>query len=169
MNIELDSTTSLIFLLRGDKVMLDFHLAMLHGVETKVLNQAVKRNINRFPVDFMFQLSDTEWGNLRSQIVTASWGGRRSNPYAFTEQGVAMLSGVLKSERAIQINVLIMRAFVAMRRMMDQNKELKRKIEELESKYDKQFASIFEAIRQLIIPENKGRNPIGFNANKPGK
>ena len=145
--------------------MFDFHLAMLYGVNTKELNQAVKRNFERFPSDFMFQLTDKEWQNLRSQFVTSSWGGRRFNPYVFTEQGIAMLSGVLKNSKAVQVNILIMRAFIAMRRLMDQNHELRMQIEELESKYEKQFVAVFEAIR-AILSENSTRNPIGFNAGR---
>ena len=113
----------------------------------------------------MFQLTDKEWQNLRSQFVTSSWGGRRFNPYVFTEQGIAMLSGVLKNSKAVQVNILIMRAFIAMRRLMDQNHELRMQIEELESKYEKQFVAVFEAIR-AILSENSTRNPIGFNAGR---
>ena len=169
MDIERDSIASLIFYLRGEKVMFDFHLAMLYGVGTKVLNQAVKRNLERFPGDFMFQLTDQEWEILRSQIVTSSWGGRRSPPYVFTEQGVAMLAGVLKSTKAIGVNILIMRAFVFMRKMVAQNEELKVRIEQLESKYDSRFSTVFEAIKQLINREDRPRNPIGFKVGIRGQ
>lgn len=124
-----------ILLIRGEKVMLSHHLAELYGVETRALNQAVKRNIVRFPEDFMFQLTDEEFENLKSQIVIPSWGGmRRSTPYAFTEQGVAMLSSVLKSERAVLVNVEIMRAFVTLRKLLSSNVELSRKLNALEKK-----------------------------------
>jgi hypothetical protein len=145
--------------------MLSSDLAALYGVEPKVLVQAVKRNIDRFPGDFMFQLTPDEFKNLKSQIVTSSWGGvRRATPYAFTEQGVAMLSSVLRSPKAIQVNIEIMRAFVRLRQMLASHKDLARKLEDLEKKYDKQFAVVFAAIRQLMEPppvKPKGR--IGFN------
>ncbi|MBI2477861.1 MAG: ORF6N domain-containing protein [Planctomycetia bacterium] len=145
--------------------MLDANLAELYGVETKVLNQAVKRNSARFPKDFMFQLSKVEFGDLKSQFVTSSWGGRRTPPFAFTEQGVAMLSSVLHSERAVNVNVEIMRTFVRLRRMLAGHEELSRKLASLESKYDQQFKVVFDAIRQLMAPplaKPKGR--IGFRA-----
>ena len=155
-----------ILVFREEKVMLDADLAALYGVPTKRLLQAVKRNLSRFPDDFMFQLSDDEDKALRSQIVTskAGRGGRRYRPYAFTEQGVAMLSSVLRSPRAVEVNVEIMRAFVRMRRMLASNVELARKIDELESKYDQQFAVVFEAIRQLMEPP-PAREPreMGFH------
>jgi phage regulator Rha-like protein len=152
-----------IHLIRGHKVMLDSDLAELYGVETRVLNQAINRNRERFPGDFMFQLTSAEAQNLRSQIVTSSWGGRRYTPYAFTEQGVAMLSSVLRSKRAIQVNIAIMRTFVRLREILATNKELARKLEELEQKYDAQFKVIFEVMRQLMEPtEEPDRPPIGF-------
>lgn len=157
---------SQIYYIRGVKVMLDFHLAALYDVETRVLNQAVQRNIERFPEDFMFQLSDNEIKNLTSQIVTSSWGGRRRSPYAFTEQGVAMLSGVLRSEKAIKVNIAIMRAFVQMRELIGQNKELKKKLDKMENKYDQQFRVVFEAIRQLIEKKNEPRDPVGFKTGR---
>lgn len=157
---------SQIYYIRGVKVMLDFHLAALYEVETRVLKQQVKRNIDRFPEDFMFQLSDNEIKNLTSQIVTSSWGGRRRAPYAFTEQGVAMLSGVLRSEKAINVNIASMRAFIRMRELIGQNKELKRKLDKMENKYDRQFKVVFEAIRQLIEKKNEPRNPIGFKTGR---
>lgn len=152
-----------ILLVRGEKVMLDADLANLYEVETRVLVQAVKRNLERFPEDFMFQLSKEEFGHLRSQTVTSSWGGRRYPPYAFTEQGVAMLSSVLRSDRAVQVNVEVMRAFVRLRRMLASNKKLEQKIGELEQKYDKQFKIVFDAIRQLMTPPDpKQKRSIGF-------
>ena len=151
-----------IYFLRGEKVIIDRDLATLYAVETKVLMQAVKRNLQRFPSDFMFQLSFDEFNNLRSQIVTSSWGGRRYLPYAFTEQGVAMLSGLLNSDRAIKVNIEIMRTFVQLRRLVNSNKELAKKIEQLEAKYDEQFKIVFEAIRQLIREDEKPKGKIGF-------
>ncbi len=152
-----------ILLIRKQKVMLDSDLAALYGVETKVLVQAVKRNIERFPEDFMFRLNKKEFVILRSQIVTSSdWGGRRYAPYAFTEQGVAMLSSVLHSQRAIQVNIEIMRAFIRLRQMLASHAELARKLDELEKKYDAQFKEVFEAIRQLMTPPEPKRRPIGF-------
>jgi hypothetical protein len=152
-----------IHFIRGEQVMLDFDLAQLYGVQTKVLKQTVKRNIERFPEDFIFTLTEIEWENLRSQIVTSSWGGIRYMPYAFTEQGVAMLSGILKSERAIEVNIAIMRTFVQLRKLMSSNKELSRKIESLEKKYDEQFQAVFAVIKKLIQQESKPRKMIGFN------
>lgn len=142
-----------IFLIRGQKVMLSMHLAELYEVEPRVLIQAVKRNIDRFPKDFMFQLGDGEFANLKSQVVISSWGGmRRAVPYAFTEQGVAMLSSVLRSHRAVKVNVEIMRAFVRLRQILSSHKDLARKLESLEQKYDSQFKVVFDAIRQLMTP-----------------
>jgi hypothetical protein len=152
-----------IFLLRSQKVMLSVHLAGLYQVEPRVLIQAVKRNIDRFLGDFMFQLSKGEFANLKSQFVISSWGGlRRSTPYAFTEQGVAMLSSVLRSKRAIQVNIEIMRAFVKLRQILASHSELARKLETLEKKYDAQFKVVFDAIRQLMEPSEKGPKKIGF-------
>ena len=160
-----------IFEIRGKKVMLDRDLAKLYGVSAKVLNQAVKRNTNRFPEDFMFQLSWKEVKSLRSQIVTLNTtkpevSGRGKHvkylPYVFTEQGVAMLSSVLNSNRAIRVNIQIMRAFVELRKMLITNADLKRKIESLEKEYDKQFSIVFEAIRQLLEPP-KRTDAIGFH------
>jgi hypothetical protein len=133
-------------------------------VEPRVLVQAVKRNMERFPNDFMFQLNDQEFENLKSQIVTSSWGGlRRAAPYAFTEQGVAMLSSVLHSDRAIHVNIEIMRAFVRLRQLLATNVELARKLATLERKYDAQFRVVFDAIRELMTPpEPKKKRPIGF-------
>jgi ORF6N domain len=151
--------------LRGHRVMFDSDLAKLYGVPTRVLNQSVRRNLSRFPPDFMFQLEAEEVGALRSQIVTsrkAGRGGRRYRPLAFTEQGVAMLSSVLRSERAIQVNVEIMRAFVRLRQMAISHADLARRLGELESKYDAQFRVVFDAIRQLMEPPERPRPRIGF-------
>ena len=152
-----------ILLIRGHKVMLDADLAALYGVETKRLLQALKRNISRFPPDFVFQLNTEEFENLRSHFGTSSqWGGRRYPPYAFTEQGVAMLSSVLKSRRAVQVNIQIMRTFVRLRRILASHAELARKLDALEKKYDAQFKIVFDAIRQLMAPPEPKRRPIGF-------
>lgn len=152
-----------ILLIRGEKVMLDADLAELYGVETKYLVRAVKRNVERFPGDFMFQLTKGEFSDLRSQTGTSSsWGGRRYAPYAFTEQGVAMLSSVLRSKRAVMVNVQIMRTFVQLRRMLESHAELARKLAALERKYDYQFKVVFDAIRELMEPPKKKRRPVGF-------
>jgi hypothetical protein len=161
--IPLERIERSIFFIRGHKVLLSQQLAELYGVETKVLNQAVARNRNRFPDDFMFQLSKEELENLRSQFVTSSWGGVRVAPYAFTEQGVAMLSSVLNSDRAVQVNIEIMRAFVRLRQMLSSNADLARKLETLEKKYDAQFKVVFDAIRQLMSPPAKPKREIGFH------
>jgi len=139
---------------------------LLYEVETKVLKQAVRRNIERFPEDFMFQLTIKEFNVLRSQIVTSSWGGGRYLPFAFTEQGVAMLSGILNSPRAIETNIAIMRTFVTLRLWMRSNKELKEKINQLEGKYDQQFKVVFDAIRELVQPRTKKMRSIGFKVSK---
>jgi hypothetical protein len=154
-----------ILVLRGHKVMLDADLATLYEVETRALVQAVKRNIERFPEDFMFQLDAEEVQALRSQSVISNApgrGGRRYAPYAFTEQGVAMLSTVLNSPRAIAVNIEIMRAFVRLRLLLASNKELARRLDQLEAKTDAKFKAVFEAIRQLMIPPEPKRRPIGF-------
>jgi len=153
-----------ILVIRGHNVMLDSDLAQLYGVTAGRLNEAVKRNEDRFPSDFMFQLTKQEFEHLKSQIAISSskWGGRRHAPYAFTEQGVAMLSSVLRSKRAIQVNIAIMRAFVQLREMIASNKGLARRLNELEKKYDGQFRVVFEAIRELMAdPAPKSRR-IGF-------
>lgn len=145
--------------------MLDAHLAVLYGVPTKALNQAVRRNLERFPVDFMFQVNAEEAESLRSQTVTLETGRGRHRkylPYAFTEQGVAMLSSVLRSPRAFAVNVEIMRAFVELRRVLESTAGLSRKLDALERKYDSQFADVFEAIRQLVKPTGGLRRTIGF-------
>jgi len=170
--IPLQRMESAILLIRGHKVLLDSDLAALYGVETRVLVQAVKRNIDRFPSDFMFRPSKEEFATLKSQSVISNVktgrGGRRSAPYAFTEQGVAMLSSVLRSGRAIQVNVQVMRAFVRLRQMIASHADLARKLEALEKKYDTQFKVVFEAIRQLMAPPKEKERPIGFHA-KRGK
>jgi len=154
---------SRIYLLRGHKVMLSPDLAELYEVEPRALVQAVKRNIERFPADFMFQLSQEEFDNLKSQIVISSWGGvRRATPYAFTEQGVAMLSSVLRSKRAVLVNVEIMRAFVRLRQILVAHVELARKLAALEKNYDAQFKVVFDAIRELMTPPAGKKRPIGF-------
>jgi len=184
-----------ILLLRGQKVMLDFELAELYGVPTKVLNQAVKRNIDRFPEDFMFQLSAQEMGqvsrsqivtldgqtasksqenagNPRSQIVTLESGHNlKYAPYAFTEQGVAMLSSVLRSKQAVQVNITIMRTFVQLRQLMSTHADLAQKLQSMESKYDKQFKVVFDAIRALMSDKKLPKREIGFHTAiaKPGK
>ena len=155
-----------IFMIRGQKVMVDSDLADLYRVPTKVFNQAVKRNLKRFPKDFMFRLTAKEMRILRSQIVTSSWGGRRTLPYAFTEQGVAMLSSVLNSDRAVQVNIAIMRAFVKLREILTTHRELAEKIADLEKKYrqhDDKIQAVFDAIRELLEPPQVSpKRRIGF-------
>ena len=160
--IPIELITEKIFLVRGKKVMLDRDLAMLYEVETRALKQAVRRNTERFPEDFMFILSNQEFRNLRSQFVTSSYGGTRYKPMAFTEQGVAMLASVLKSERAIQVNIQIMRTFTDLRKMLATHNDLRKKIEKMETKYDHQFQVVFDAIKQLITVEKKPKREIGF-------
>ena len=160
--IPLEIIENKIYLIRGKKVMLDKDLANLYAVKTKVLLQTMKRNIDRFPHDFMFQLNKKEAGILRSQIVTSSWGGRRYLPFAFTEQGVAMLSSILRSKRAIQVNIQIMRTFVKLRRMVSSHRRILKKIEAMESKYDKQFRIVFDAIKALIEQPYEKSKKIGF-------
>ena len=188
-----ENLAKLVFLIRGEKVLIDTDLADLYGVEARVLNQSVARNRNRFPDDFMFQLTTEEWTAMRSQIVTTSTpqggkssqtvtssppedgltsqivmsnarGGRRTLPYAFTEQGVAMLSSVLRSQRAVEVNIAIMRTFVQLRRLMDSNRDLRLRIEAMETRYDEQFSQVFDAIKQLITEDKtrKAKPPIGF-------
>ena len=155
-----------IYLIRGEKVMLDRDLAGLYGVRTHVLKQAVRRNKDRFPEDFMFVLNPTEFRNWRSQFVIskADRTGLRHPPMAFTEQGVAMLSSVLRSKRAITVNIEIMRAFVKLRQLLSSNTELARRLDELESKHDKQFKIVFDAIRQLMATTVRNRKEIGFRS-----
>ena len=153
-----------IYLLRGLRVILDADLAEMYGVPTKSLNLAVKRNRDRFPDDFMFQLTVEEADGLRFQIETSKpvRGGRRYRPYAFTEQGVAMLSSVLRSSRAVQVNIAIMRAFVRLRELLLTNADLARKLDAMEKKYDSQFKVVFDALRQLMTPPDPPRRRIGF-------
>jgi hypothetical protein len=170
---EPESLAQLVVFVRGEKVMLDADLALLYGVSTGALNRSVKRNSLRFPADFMFSLTTREWENLRCQIGIsrfriATHGGRRRLPYVFTEQGIAMLSSVLRSQRAAEVNIAIMRTFVQLRRLMDSNRRLARKIEALEKRYDEQFAVVFDAIKRLVSEDSarKGqpRRPIGFTS-----
>ena len=160
-----DRIESKIFLIRGKKVMLDRDLAALYGVETRTLNQAVRRNPERFPADFMFQLNAREMEIWRSQIVISNSEkmGLRRRPLAFTEQGVAMLSSVLNSKRAIQVNIQIIRTFTKLRELIASNKELREKIEKLENKYDQQFKVVFDAIKRLLQTPAKSPQKIGFN------
>ncbi len=162
--ISLQNIANTILFIRGQKVILDSDLANLYEVETKVLIRAVKRNIDRFPEDFMFQLSSEEFENLRFHFGTSSqWGGRRYPPYAFTEQGIAMLSSVLRSQRAVQVNIEIMRTFVKLREMLTNHKDLAKKLNNLEKKYDEQFKVVFDAIKQMMdTNDNKKKRPIGF-------
>lgn len=153
-----------ILVIRGQKVILDSDLATLYDVETRVLVQGVKRNLERFPAHFMFQLTFQEFTHLKSQFgISSAWGGRRTPPYAFTEQGVAMLSSVLNSKRAIQVNIAIMDTFVRLRRMLTTHEELSLKLAALEKKYDAQFKVVFDAIRQLMEPPPVKRRSIGFH------
>ncbi len=163
--VSVEVVATRIMVIRGKKVMLDRDLAELYGVKAKVLNQAVKRNIQRFPDDFMFQLTRQEVENLKSQIVTSSWGGVRKMPYVFTEQGVAMLSSVLNSERAIQVNIAIMRAFIRLKEVLSTHKELAQKLEELERKYqlhEKDIQIIFETIIKLLEKRPEPPKPPRF-------
>jgi ORF6N domain-containing protein len=161
----------LIHEINGYKVMLDFDLAKLYGVTTKALNQAMKRNLERFPSDFSFQLSKEQWENLRSQIVISSWGGGRYLPYAYTEHGVTMLASVLRSERAIKMNIAIVRAFIALRKISMHYNELAEKIKELEIRYNKQFSDVYDVL--VAMQEDKkqlddfaNRERIGFKTTK---
>lgn len=158
-----EKIASLIYIIRGKRVMTDSDLAKIYNVETRTLNQAVSRNKERFPKDFMFQLSKTEFENLKSQSVMSSWGGRRSVPFAFTEHGSLMLASVLRSETAIKASISIVRAFVKLREILTSNKELANKIEKMEKQYDKQFKVVFSAIRQLMEePKKPDRKPLGY-------
>ena len=162
--MDLQVIQSKIYNIRGYKVMLDFDLAELYQVETKFLKRAVKRNIERFPEDFMLTLTEKEFANLRCQIGTSSWGGSRYEPFAFTQEGIAMLSGILRSEIAIQGNISIMRAFVAMRQMIVGYEELLKRIEELEESTDAQFSELYKALTQLLSKQvnDANRRPIGY-------
>ena len=164
--IPVERIEKLIYLIRDHRVMIDSDLAELYGVTTGALNQALKRNIDRFPEDFAFQLSSEEFAALISQFVISKTGrgGRRKLPWAFTEQGVAMLSSVLRSKRAVQVNIQIMRAFVRMRQLLSSHKELMEKVQAMEKKYDKQFKTVFQAIYQLMKEEEKPQRKIGFKS-----
>jgi hypothetical protein len=157
-----------IFIIRGQKVMLDADLASLYGVPTKSLNLAVRRNAGRFPSDFMFQLTSEEYSALRLQNETSKGrGGRRYRPYVFTEHGVAMLSSVLNSERAVQVNIAIMRAFARLRELLATHRDLAQRLDELERKYDARFRAVFEVIRRLTAPSpGTGKRRIGFTQGK---
>lgn len=164
-----DDLASAIFLVRGQRVMLDADLAMVYGVETRVLNLAVKRNLSRFPEDFMFQLTKVEYENLRSQLVISRWGGRRYLPNVFTEHGAVMLASVLNSPQAVEASIFVVRAFVKLREFLAAQNELSKRVDDLETKiddlekqHDEKFRQVFEAFRQLIRKENKPRRPIGF-------
>lgn len=163
--IPVELILSKIYMIRNVKVMLDKDLAELYQVETRILNQSVRRNIKRFPADFMFQLTKKEHDNLKSQIVTSSWGGARKLPLAFTENGIAMLSSILNSDRAIQVNIQIMRAFTELRKFLSTHEELRKKIEAIEKRYDEQFIIIFEVIKQLLRDDSKEVKKIGFHRN----
>ena len=153
-----------IFFIRGRKVMLDFDLARLYDTETRALKQQVRRNMDRFPDDFMFMLNKREWDELITDcdMFPANIRHMPLPPFAFTEQGVAMLSSVLKSKKAILVNIAIMRAFVQLRQLIDTNRELAKRIDDLENKYDNQFRVVFEAIKQLIRQENEPRRAVGY-------
>jgi len=169
--VPVERIASKIYLIRKMKVMLDRDIAELYGVETKRLKEQVRRNIERFPEDFMFELTKQELKNWRSQFATSNQDimGLRIRPFAFTEHGVLMLSSVLKSERAIQINIQIMRAFTQLRKMLSTHKDLKRKIESMEKKYDEQFQIVFEAIKQLLSEEDKPKKKIGYTVKEKQK
>ena len=164
--IPIESIANRIYLVRGAKVMLDSDLAELYDVPTRRLNEQVKRNLNRFPEDFMFQLTREEYQNLRSQFATSSddssHGGRRYAPLVFTEHGALMAASVLKSKRAVEVSIYVVRAFVQLRQMLATHKDLKKKIEKMESKYDEQFQVVFEAIRHLLEEDEKPKRKIGF-------
>ena len=151
-----------ILLIRGHKIILDKDLAELYGVETKALTRAVRRNNERFPGDFMFRLTMQEFENLRRHFGASSWGGRRYHPYAFTEQGVAMLSSVLRSKRAIAVNIAIIRTFVKLREILTTNEALRRKIESMEGKYEEQFKLIFKVLSEMVMADSKPKSQIGF-------
>ncbi len=169
--MELKTIPSKIYEIRGLKVMLDFDLAELYGTETKRLKESVRRNTNRFPADFVFELSTEEFDSLRTQIASSKRGGVRYTPFAFTEQGVAMLSSILKSKTAIQVNISIMRAFVFIRQYALSHADLTSRLKELESKYDRQFKDVYDAINFLLQKDKvessqKSRKQIGFKSSK---
>ena len=164
--------TSKVMEIRGHRVLLSPHLASLYEVEPRVLMQQVQRNIERFPADFMFQLNADEFDNLKSQFVTSNWGGVRKLPFAFTEQGVSMLSSVLRSDRAVAVNIEVMRTFVKLRGMLSEHADLKRKLDALEKKYDDNFRMVFDAIHQLMdepVPGAYSRSRIGFTKDSKDK
>ena len=167
-NMSNEDIEELIFFIRNRKVILDSEIAKLYRVETKVLLQSVKRNQQRFPTDFMFQLTFSEVKALKDKLSDGGWGGRRTKPFVFTEQGVVMLSSVLRSERAISVNIMIMRAFVQIRKVADNYKELSEKLKILEKKYDHNFKVVFDALRGLMaLPHSQlAKKPIGFNRDK---
>jgi len=167
--IPVERIASKIYLIRGMKVMLDSDLADLYEVETRVLNQAAKRNIKRFPKDFMFQLTKDEFKILKSQIVTSSWGGVRKLPLAFTEQGIAMLSGILHSDRAIHVNIQIMRVFVKFRQLLFDNKELRKELLEFKQITGERFQIVFDALDKLLQIEDKPKKKIGFTVKEKQK
>jgi len=165
--MEIEIIKNSIHEIRGKKVILDFELAKLYGSETKRLKESVRRNSKRFPIDFMFELTHDEWTNLRSQNASSSWGGQRYLPFAFTEQGVAMLSSVLNSERAIEVNITIMRAFVMMRQWALTHQELSKRLDALEQQYGQKFSDIEQVLNFLIQKDQKQaqqkqRSQIGF-------
>ncbi|MCL2344940.1 MAG: ORF6N domain-containing protein [Desulfobulbus sp.] len=165
----LPDVAGMVLLIRGQRVLIAQQLASLYGVEPRVLMQQVQRNAARFPADFMFQLDADEFANLKSQFVTSSWGGIRKLPCAFTEQGVAMLSSVLRSERAVAVNIEIMRAFVKLRGMLAEHADLKKQLAQLEEKYDGQFRVVFDAIHRLMEKPARGgydSHQIGFAKDK---
>ena len=166
--VPLERIERAILVLRGHKVLLDKDLATLYGVTTGNLNKAVNRNLERFPDDFMLQLTETEFNDLKFHFGTSRWGGTRKLPRAFTEQGVAMLSSVLRSPRAVRVNIEVMRAFVRLREMIATNRDLARRPDELEKRYDAQFKGVFDAIRQLMAPPVKPRRSIGFRVEEAG-
>ena len=160
--ITLEDIARRIYFIRGIKVMLDRDLAELYEVETRVLNQAVRRHKKRFPEDFMFQLTKTEFNNLKSQFVISSWGGVRKMPLAFTEQGVAMLSGILNSDKAIEVNIQIMRAFIKLRHMILEHDELKRELDELRKEMNERFQIVFTVLDKLVSEDEETKRKIGF-------
>lgn len=165
INLKEEDVISRIYFIRGHKVMFDDDLAELYGVETRRLNEQVKRNVDRFPEDFMFQLTPEEWENLMSRFATSSWGGRRKLPYVFTEHGVLMLSSVLNSDRAIQVNILIMRAYVKLRGILNDHKDILLKLEKLETKvrgHDENLEVVFSYLKELLLPINEPMRKIGF-------
>ena len=157
-----ESVISKIYIVRNQRVMMDFDLAEIYGIKTKVLNQAVKRNIQRFPEDFMFELTQSEFQNLRSQIVTSSWGGSRYAPFAFTEHDAVMLASVLNSETAIKASIFVVCTFVKLRQIINNYQSLSNRVDDLEDKFDVQLSHILEAIEELSEQKNAPREPIGF-------